>query len=196
MNMTHRLGRRDYGRTTRIVWAAVAALIVLSILAFAALWAMGIWPASLGQNASARGIDADAARYNALGQSYAARGGEADAARWAALGRAYAKPYTDVSLFYAERMRAQAHEDARLASNPELALSRSYASSTAASGAAAKPYTDVSLFYVERMRAQAREARENGILAANPELMFARREYRTRDALTDSPEVPTCSVNC
>jgi hypothetical protein len=66
-----------------------------------------------------RGMDANAARYQAMGELYLAkaevgreRAINADSARWEALGMFQAGgsavlPYTDVSQFYVERMRVQ-----------------------------------------------------------------------------------------
>jgi len=74
------------------------------------------------------------------------------------------QPYTDVSKFYVERMRAQASQT----SDPQ-------------------PYTDVAKFYVERLRAQASQS---SYLAANPELMFARRSYgAAASMLAANPEL-------
>jgi hypothetical protein len=201
MNITQTGSVPQQGKNSRLVLSAVAIVIVALLLAFVVTSIAGIWRLPVSDGAIVRGIDADASRYAALGQHYVSRGAEADAARWAALGRSYlsasgpaALPYTDVSHFYAERMRAQAKENAELALNPELSfarrgygaqdpLGRSYLT---ASGPAASPYTDVSHFYVERMRAQARE---NAGLALNPELSFARRGYRAQDPLAANPEL-------
>jgi hypothetical protein len=155
-------------QTAKYAWVAAATLIVALILgAFA-----GIPPVAAGSDS----IDADAARYQAMGEYYLAQAGagreraiDADSARWAALGSSYAQAsaalsYTDVSRFYAERMRAQAHQ-----------------------ASSSMPYTDVSRFYAERMRAQASQ---RSTLAANPELMFARRSYAAAaNMLAANPEL-------
>ena len=84
-------------------------------------------------------------------------------------------PYTDVSKFYAERMRVLAHQNSTntLAENPELLLSRSFSPKL--------PYTDVHKFYAERMRVLAHGGsavactldKDYATLAANPELVYA-----------------------
>jgi len=133
---------------TQYPWVAATTLIVALLLtAFA-----GISPVAADSDSLQRGIDADAARYQAWAEADRARASNADSARWAALGTFYThgsaeQPYTDVSLFYVERMRAQARGSSILVANSDL------------------PYTDVSLFYVERMRAQARGS---STLAAEP----------------------------
>jgi hypothetical protein len=150
------------------------------------------------QDGIQRRIDADAARYAALGNYYQdgiQRGIDADAARYAALGRYYAdsvlvanlelmaarrysstaaqasppsdSQYTDVAKFYAERMRVQASQASDL------------------------PYTDVAKFYAERMRVQASQS---GDLAANPELMIARRSY-DQGTFSCSPGDEVLAVN-
>jgi hypothetical protein len=78
-------------QTVPSVWVAVATAIALLLLgAFVA-----IAPVAADDDGIQRGIDADSARYQALGEYYQAQTGAE-------------RPYTDVSLFYAERMRAQA----------------------------------------------------------------------------------------
>lgn len=157
-------------RTTRSAWVAAATLIAALILGSVA----GGPIAAASSDGVARGIDAGAARYQLQGDYYSSLA-DADTARWVALGDFYAQssgdtPYTDVSLFYVERLRAQIKESS-----------------------AAGPYTDVSLFYVERLRAQARaeaQTGQGGDLAANPELAFARRSYRsTGGELALNPEL-------
>ena len=154
-------------QTVKYAWVAAATLIVALVLgAFA-----GIPPVAAGSDS----IDADAARYQAMGEYYLAAGREraidADSARWAALSSSYAQAsgalsYTDVSRFYAERMRAQASQG---------------------SASGALPYTDVSRFYAERMRAQASQG---SALAANPELLSARRSYGAAvNMLAANPEL-------
>ena len=217
MEITHESPGRFHGQSTRIVWAAVAALIVVSIVAFGTMWAMGIWPvATAGESSIARGIDADASRYAALGQRYTARGAEADAARWAALARSYspgtttsgsgAQAYTDVSFFYAERMRAQvgqAGDNRALADNPELILARR--TYVAENGLASNPelmlarrayVAQSELASNPELMAARRAYVAQSELESNPELMAARRAYGLPGALTTSPELPTCSVEC
>jgi hypothetical protein len=146
MNMTQAGRAPQHGKINSILlWSAVAILVVALFVAFAIV-VLDMGPLAVNESSLARGIEADAARWTALGQDYAARGAEADAARWAALGHAY----------------------------------------TAASSSGTLPYTDVSHFYAERMRAQARE---NAQLAANPELMVARRGYRALDPVALNPEL-------
>jgi hypothetical protein len=131
MNITQTGSVSQQGKDNRLVLSAVAIVIVALLLAFVVTSIAGIWRLPVSDGAIVRGIDADASRYAALGQHYVSRGAEADAARSAALGRSYltasgpaALPYTDVSHFYVERMRAQARENAGLALNPELSFAR------------------------------------------------------------------------
>ncbi len=146
--------------------------------------------AALGEShaAAARGRDADSARWAGLGRAdLAARGAAADAARWAARGQSYmsssavpgsaARPYTDVSMFYAERMRSIARENALFTANPEvMAARRAY---VALNELAASP---------ELMAARRAYPVQNE-LAANPELMSARRTYAVQNELAANPEL-------
>ena len=106
-----------------------------------------------------RGLDAASARYQALGQSYLAETGDE-------------LPYTDVSRFYVERLRAQiqgssALADSELAANPELVLARR-AYRTPASLVAANPELSI---------ARRSYSAAANVLALNPELGAARRSY-------------------
>jgi hypothetical protein len=141
-------------RTARFAWVAAATLIAALILGSVA----GVPIAAANSDGVARGLDAAAARYQAQGAYYSALA-DADTARWVALGAFYAQsstdtPYTDVSRFYVERMRAQARMQAQagqggdLALSPELAFARRSYRST------------------------------GGELAVNPELRLARAGYR------------------
>jgi len=116
-------GRRDAAR--RSTYAPLAAVALIAAVLFGSF--AGVPIASADGDGVGRGIDANAARYQALGEYYL-RTADADTARWVALGQFYTQssttPYTDVSMFYAERMRAQARQAAMLAANPELRLAR------------------------------------------------------------------------
>jgi hypothetical protein len=123
--------RSHVAHTIQTKWVTAAILIVTLLLgAFA-----GIPRVAAASDGIQRGIDADAARYQAMGESYMAiqRGIDAGAARYQAMGGSY---------------MAKAGDDL-LAANPELMFARrSY-------GAAAS------------------------LLATNPELMVARQAYKT-----------------
>lgn len=162
-------------RTARPAGIAAASLIVALILGSVA----GVPIAAASSDGVARGIDAGAARYQLQGDYYSSLA-DADTARWVALGDFYAQssgdtPYTDVSLFYVERLRAQARAEAQagqggdLAANPELAFARRFYRSTGSelalnpelSLARAGYHATVAVFVCERSDAQ---------LSANPEL--------------------------
>ena len=182
MNSKNLIRRNDTILPSSYLWVAAALSVILILGTFLSAPRVGA-----SEDPIQRGIDADAARYQALGASYLARaeagrlrGLDAASARWAALSTSYAhgsaeQPYTDVSLFYVERLRAQIRE------------------SSAAAAAAQLPYTDVSKFYVERLRAQIREGSavaDNSALADNPELSFARRSYSAAaNLLAANPEL-------
>jgi hypothetical protein len=154
------------------------------LLADGARWAaIGSYYTGIGE----RALAADTARWVAIGSFYTGINGRAlaaDTARWVALGEGYAPatvalPYTDVSQFYAERMRVQAHS---------------------------LPYTDVSQFYAERMRVKAGQSElaanpelmvarsfmlsaglGEDLLALNPELSVV----RSYEDLSANPELLT-----
>lgn len=174
--------------------------------------------------ASQQGIDADAARYQALGEFYLAqaegepvaalqRGIDADAARYQALGEFYLAqagdslmavksqmPYTDVSKFYVERLRAQIREasalvdNSELASDPELIFARRFYR-VPPSILAANP---------ELMFARRFYSAPLSVLAANPELILARRGYSQSaiacslddDRMYDDPALMEAQANC
>jgi hypothetical protein len=150
-------------RTGRYVPVAAVTLIVALLL----LALLGIPRAAADDADVQRGIDAGAARYQAMGQFYAEmaksiqRGNDASSNRWAAQGSAYAQSFPEQPF-------------------PELTTPR-------------VPYTDASKFYVERVRAEIRGAvAEQGLeseLAANPELLLARRTYVAQYELAANPEL-------
>jgi hypothetical protein len=112
-------------------------------------------------------------------------------------------PYTDVSKFYVERMRAQAGSSAYAEGFPEpsypeavtddVKSTRGQAGQEGALAPKLLPYTDVSKFHVERLRAQINQAAaEQSLaseLAANPELLLARRAYVAQSELAANPEL-------
>ena len=133
-------GRSYASQTAQYTWVAAAFFIVTLILgAFA-----GIPRVEAGSDSIQRGIDADAARYQAMGEFYLAkvqsdiqRGIDADAARYQAMGKFYlAKADDDLlaanpELMIARRWQAQSFnslgscspaDGATLAANPELML--------------------------------------------------------------------------
>jgi hypothetical protein len=151
MNITHADRASQQGKDNRILlWSAVAILVVALLVALAVVF-VGPRPLAANESFVARGIEADAARWTALGQHYIAQGAEAAS-------RAGTLPYTDVSHFYAERMRVQAQENAKLALNPELIYAR-------------------------------RAYRSQDSLALNPELAAARRGYRSGAVISAGSEL-------
>ncbi len=141
---------------SRYTWVAVATLVIALLV-----WAFVAIP---------RVAAANPEPYTDVSAFYAERM-RAQAEGVAALSN------TDVSAFYAERMRAQASQGIASIANPEqyTDVSKFYAERMRAQASqGTQPYTDVSKFYAERMRAQASQG---GDLAANPELMLARRAY-------------------
>jgi hypothetical protein len=142
-----------------------------------------------------RGIDAGAARYQALGAFYLAQaGGDVVAAD-------SPRPYTDVSKFYVERLRAQIRQNSaladssELADNPELLVARRFYSAPTSSLAVNPELILVRGFYSaptnflalnpELILARGFYSAPTSFLAANPELILARRSY--------SPGLGTCS---
>lgn len=203
----------DVGGGGQYVWVAAALLIMFLLLgAFA-----GVARAAADNDGIQRGIEADAARYQAMGAFYQAkaeRGLEADAARYQAMGEHYlaraaddgfaAGPALSLRLVDAASLRGSySGDDAydpATGAHPELSVllgvpavsnRGSYSGDDLydpAAGSYPEPaYTDVSRFYAERMRVKAREA---GELVANPELTTARRSYRAATSmLAANPEL-------
>ena len=110
MNSKNLIRRNDTILPSSYLWVAAALSVILILGTFLSAPRVGA-----SEDPIQRGIDADAARYQALGASYLARaeagrlrGLDAASARWAALSTSYAQgsaeqPYTDVSLFYVEK---------------------------------------------------------------------------------------------
>lgn len=154
---------------TKYAWAAQVVLIVALLMGFFAAA-----PRVAAKELSfQRSVDAETSRWVAKTSYYTsqalAKDPELVYARAFGLegsSVSVALPLTDVSHFYAERMRALAHAESVLASSPELLSSRAFYSA-----AAILPLTDVSHFYVERMRAQALA---ESVLASSPELLSSR----------------------
>jgi hypothetical protein len=192
MNITYLNSWHHVGHKRRAVVVAIALLIL------AVVWGWGT--RSHAESDSVEwGIDAASARYELLGQHYIARGADADAARWTALASLHTsgsaalpgfdgvQPGIDASAARYEALgRWYAARGADANAARWTALAAQYMSDSTTDGSAKQPYTDVSLFYAERMRAQARA---NAALAANPELMFARRAYGSPNELATSPEL-------
>jgi hypothetical protein len=165
-----------------------------------------------------RGIDAQAARYQAMAEFYLARSEAVHSARWAALGDSFAQgytalanndhtanlagywaamegyeprqsgavTYTDVSRFFAERMRAQSGAVAESDRSADPAGYWAAMEGYEPRQSGAVTYTDVSRFFAERMRAQAGHG--SGYLAINPELSLVVR-YDQGNYLAENPEL-------
>jgi hypothetical protein len=174
--------RSDAAQATKYTWLAAVTVIAALILG-AFIVAPPVLAAKVAVDGGVqKGIDADAARYQALGEATLSaailRGIDADSARYQGIGESFlVKAGDDVLAANPELISARIFNPSQYAGsslfalNPELMVARS-AYSAPASLLASNP---------ELMVARSAYSAPASLLASNPELMVARSAYSTPD---------------